>query len=943
MAFPTTPTTVRLDLNINGVWTNVTSDVYTSEGINISRGRQDEASSPEASSLSFVLNNRTGNYNPRNPSGIYYPNLTRNTPVRVGVGIPPAGSGLGNQTGTAIVAPASTAEQAGIAISCWAVESPSATITVPGGYTAAGTFNATFASSRAASASVSAGAVGTATATSSVSAANAAATCVIPGGSSIIGVPGGGFNSYAVGGTDLSPITAGPFTVLAGDVMVACVMWSQDPSNAMVCSPWDDSQASEWALTADSGITIANSPRVQIWTRYCPVGASLNLQTINWVTGAADVSVTYFQVRGAAAWNPRYHGFCMDFSTTADLSGNDVRCTVNAGSILRQRGQGTQTPHSALFRYLSNSNSAAYWPLEGGTQTQALASPFAGVPQATVTDVAVAFGQDSTSFVASDALPVVTSGYFQGLVPSYTGGNGGGVYAALNITAAPTATGQGLLWALLSGGGSIGTAIITYNSTTNATLTIFNVAGAVITSQNVGWGSMIATPRYWFINWNPNPGNPGTQVDFDWGFYNTSSNTFLFSALTGVTGTIGTCIRVSAGQEPSNTSFFDKGLTVGHMAVASSGSGAASGPSSNPTSTFPKVIGTLVATAWQTEEAVRRIVRVCQEESIPLSIPYIASLLNLIPLGAQQSDSALNILATVQATDLGELAESRCTPGFMYRTGASMTARPVVTSVDYTGKMITGTLQPTDDDQLTRNDVTVTQQNGSSVEVMQTTGPLSVLLPPAGVGIYTQSVDVTLYQQVRDQPQVAALYLAQGTVNQQRFKSVQMQLAAVPSSVTALSSIDVGNHVQIINTPNWVQPGPSDVIVLGLKETIGPIADWMIELNAKPYGVNAVLRVDSGDTMSRVDSGSSTVTSNITNSGTSMSVTTARSTDLWANANAPFDILVAGERMTVTAISGTTSPQTFTVTRSVNGVVKAQTAGTAVDVYYQTYAGLAGT
>ena len=40
----------------------------------------------------------------------------------------------------------------------------------------------------------------------------------------------------------------------------------------------------------------------------------------------------------------------------------------------------------------------------------------------------------------------------------------------------------------------------------------------------------------------------------------------------------------------------------------------------------------------------------------------------------------------------------------------------------------------------------------------------------------------------------------------------------------------------------------------------------------------------------------------------------------------PFDINVAGERITVTAITGSSTPQTFTVTRAVNGVSKAQAA-----------------
>ena len=38
--------------------------------------------------------------------------------------------------------------------------------------------------------------------------------------------------------------------------------------------------------------------------------------------------------------------------------------------------------------------------------------------------------------------------------------------------------------------------------------------------------------------------------------------------------------------------------------------------------------------------------------------------------------------------------------------------------------------------------------------------------------------------------------------------------------------------------------------------------------------------------------------------------------------------------MTVTDITGTSSPQTFTVTRSVNGVVKAQASGADVRLWF---------
>lgn len=56
---------------------------------------------------------------------------------------------------------------------------------------------------------------------------------------------------------------------------------------------------------------------------------------------------------------------------------------------------------------------------------------------------------------------------------------------------------------------------------------------------------------------------------------------------------------------------------------------------------------------------------------------------------------------------------------------------------------------------------------------------------------------------------------------------------------------------------------------------------------------------------------------------------------LWTTAGAdfPFDVIAGGERMTVTAVSGASSPQAFTVARCVNSVAKPQTAGTDIRLY----------
>lgn len=65
-------------------------------------------------------------------------------------------------------------------------------------------------------------------------------------------------------------------------------------------------------------------------------------------------------------------------------------------------------------------------------------------------------------------------------------------------------------------------------------------------------------------------------------------------------------------------------------------------------------------------------------------------------------------------------------------------------------------------------------------------------------------------------------------------------------------------------------------------------------------------------------------------------------TVLWDynNTAVPYDIAVGGERMTVTRVAGTASPQTLTVVRSVNGVTKSHSAGESLSLWQPNYLAL---
>src|SRR5690606_38685000 len=90
---------------------------------------------------------------------------------------------------------------------------------------------------------------------------------------------------------------------------------------------------------------------------------------------------------------------------------------------------------------------------------------------------------------------------------------------------------------------------------------------------------------------------------------------------------------------------------------------------------------------------------------------------------------------------------------------------------------------------------------------------------------------------------------------------------------------------------------------------------------------------DSEDTDARYDTAGAELGSSVDSDDTALIVITTVGQPFTTDANdLPFGITVGGEKMTVTAVSGETSPQILTVTRSVNGVVKSHPAGTAVQL-----------
>ena len=332
------------------------------------------------------------------------------------------------------------------------------------------------------------------------------------------------------------------------------------------------------------------------------------------------------------------------------------------------------------------------------------------------------------------------------------------------------------------------------------------------------------------------------------------------------------------------------------------------------------------ALAYTGETATDRITRVCDDGGIPVVIGLGVD--GSTPMGPQFTETRLEQIRDCEATDMGMLLEQKNAPGLLYLSRTLLYNLSSQFTLSYPNGQVFPPLEPIDDDQITRNDVTATRREGGSDRYTVDTGPLSTEDPPDGVGRY--ETDLTVNPETDGFLYGIAAWVANiGTLDKARWPSVTVNLNSpnIPAGLEAsIKDADVGDRFVITGMSKAFVYDDVSLIIVGYTETIDPFVH-MITFNCMPAEPFTVAVYDT----SRYDADGSTLTSSITSTATSLSATKSGTT-LWTTdgTQMPFDINVAGERMRVTNVTSSTSPQTMTVTRSINGVVKAQTAGTEI-------------
>lgn len=270
-------------------------------------------------------------------------------------------------------------------------------------------------------------------------------------------------------------------------------------------------------------------------------------------------------------------------------------------------------------------------------------------------------------------------------------------------------------------------------------------------------------------------------------------------------------------------------------------------------------------------------------------------------------------------------------------------------SVDYARGQV-AELDAVDDDQQLANDVTAKRTGGTEYRVTQLEGPNSVDDPPVGVGRYEESVTVNsaFDVQLRD---LAGWRLHLGTHEDARYPTVAVDLAANPDLIENVTSRESGDWLQVLNPPEWLPPGPIDLLLEGYEERLNAYT-WEVSFNASsggPWTVGLVHDEEAEDgpgtrEPNRADTEVCVLVESVGERDGSFFVETSVGPS-WIDSTSyadmfPFDVVMGGEVVRVTSITGTGSVQSFTVDRSMNGIRKSHPTGTRVSLARPAVVGL---
>ncbi|MEV2249410.1 hypothetical protein AB0I94_02435 [Streptomyces sp. NPDC050147] len=878
MAFPEDPLGLRVEIRTGTVWTDITADVRTADPITHARGIRNSGTSADPATCPLKIDNKDGRYSPRNPVSPYYGLIGRNTPVRLWLPSGPHFLDLDGTPGSY----ASTPDDAALDITGdldVRVEAETSWH-APGAHTLIGKWDP-LSNQRSYLLRLQDGLLYLSYSLDGVAVSfHARPLPDLPPRAALratLDVDNG------VGGRTVTfywaPSLAGPWTQFSTPVTIegpismyaGMAPLTVAPTDLGVTVPRYPAEAHIYAAEVRSGIggTVVASPNFEAQ----PLGSS----------GFTDSAGRVWTLTGAAIADrqERFVGEIAKWPQKWTRGGKTVWTTVEAAGILRRYGQGQKALDSTLRRRIPSGNPIAYWPMEEAREATRAYSPIQGVTPAAVTGLEFA-GVDTLP--SSKALPKLSSAAtLSAIVPTYptpTQWQVEFVYTA-DDKAPPAAepwpevisvstTGTVRRWWVGMRAGSA--RILGYDS---SGAELVHVTASVGSDVFHGWVRM----RLWV---RESGGTVSWRLEFQdvGGDAGGTGATFSGTAgrVTAVTGTWGAATE---------------GWSIGHLAVLPTAQNSLYTGSDN---------------GYTGEAAWARMLRLANEENIPLA--RVAGPLATERVGPQRPETLLTLLQKAAEADGGMLLEDRARTGLVYRDRSSLyTQEPALTLV-YGVPGLAPPLEPVDDDDATRNDITITRDGGSSARAVLEEGPLSVQPPPDGIGVYDESLTLSLADDVQPTPH-AYWHLHLGTYDGARYPSVRVLLHKAPHLIPQVLALREGDLLRLQGLPPWVAYGDVDLIVTGYSETLLP-RTWEITFTCEPAGPWMTAKADH-PVYGKADTDGCVLSAAATDTATALDVVSSGLPWTTDPAEMPIVMQLGGEEVSASAIA----PVSDTFTRAV--------------------------
>lgn len=580
----------------------------------------------------------------------------------------------------------------------------------------------------------------------------------------------------------------------------------------------------------------------------------------------------------------RFYGFIPKWPVAAANSTN-IYSDIHAAGLFNLLSNGALDLDSPMFRYYSTlENVLGYWSGEDGSDATSLSASDTATRAASALNVTFAAQGDLPG--SKDLLTITTNSAIQGRFKSYTSTGEWAFTFCMYLNATPVAD-VPMLYIATSNGMQVK---FTVGTTTYLTQ-IYSSDGTLLSSQNSLYGAG-AAPGQWIIvvfEFVQNGGNVDWAVN--WRATDPDIN---YAHGASYADTLGRLIGFTIPAVPAAASLST--VSVGHIA------------GNTTVDDFLESAHVRSFRGYVQETDIERMTRLCGELNIPLIIRGVAA--DGVEMGKQGIKTPLGLFDDCAAAARAVLIETRFQNGLTYITRRELTDY-YTRDIDYSGGELLDA--KVDDDSIPPiNYVTVTRDNGGSSTAITTTGPRSI-----SVGTFGDPQSFNLYadEQTRD---TAEWMRHIGSWDEERWTGMRFELAKPvirddPTLLAAMYGFDLLKVIRVLNPPDYLPVREPECLIEEYTEVLTR-PSHVIEFGsspARPYAVASFI-----DARVRVGSSESRVSTAMNTSTTTLVVESSSPYTEWEFSSS-FYISVSDdkERMLVTAISGTNSPWTFTVTR----------------------------